>query len=91
MLSFLVPIWPEDELVHFYEQLSQEPYLLQSVHSAVYILPVYLVLSSSTSEMFLLLLAILSPCHGHRMVKRSLASHPLALCNDGTPAAYYYR
>lgn len=40
--------------------------------------------------MLLLLLAIFSPCHGHRMVKRSLASHPLALCNDGTPAAYYY-
>ena len=34
-----------------------------------------------------LLLALLSEC---KLVKRSLASHPLAKCNDGTPANYYY-
>ena len=31
--------------------------------------------------------APLSEC---KLVKRSLASHPLAKCNDGTPANYYY-
>ena len=34
-----------------------------------------------------LLLAPLSEC---KLVKRSLASYPLAMCNDGTPANYYY-
>ena len=46
-------------------------------------------------QMMLVLLLILlsllqAPLSKCKMVKRSLASYPLAKCNDGTPANYYY-
>ena len=42
-------------------------------------------------KVFLFLtLSLLAPWAEGRFVKRSLAGHALALCNDGTPANYYY-
>ena len=42
-------------------------------------------------KVFLFLtLSLLAPWAEGKFVKRSLASHPLAKCNDGTPANYYY-
>ena len=35
-------------------------------------------------------LSLRAPWAEGKFVKRSLASHPLAKCNDGTPANYYY-
>ena len=37
-----------------------------------------------------LILSLLAPWSEGKLVKRSLASYPLAKCNDGTPANYYY-
>ena len=39
---------------------------------------------------FLTLSLLLAPLSESKLVKRSLASHPLAKCNDGTSANYYY-
>ena len=39
---------------------------------------------------FLTLILLLAPLSESKLVKRSLASYPLAKCNDGTPANYYY-
>ena len=44
-----------------------------------------------TMKLFLFLsLSLLAPWSEGKFVKRSLASYPLAKCNDGTPANYYY-
>ena len=40
--------------------------------------------------LFITLNLLQAPVSDCKMVKRSLASHPLAKCNDGTPANYYY-
>ena len=40
--------------------------------------------------LFITLSLLQAPVSECKMVKRSLASHPLAKCNDGTPANYYY-
>ena len=40
--------------------------------------------------LFITLSLLQAPVSECKMVKRSLASHPLAKYNDGTPANYYY-
>ena len=39
---------------------------------------------------FLTLSLLLAPLSESKLVKRSLAGYPLAKCNDGSPANYYY-
>ena len=43
-----------------------------------------------TTIFFLLIVTLLAPWSEGKLLKRSLSGYPLARCNDGTPANYYY-